>query len=140
MIKPKLKTHMGLALRNSKGFSTLFIVVILGSAMMGLVLTLATSSFLSVKSGANIKNSNQTKALVNACAEVALEKLRENNNYIGTNNVLLGGNTCNYTITNTGGSNRAVSVSGSVGSIVRKIEITTSAFNPLAISSWQEVE
>ncbi len=122
-----------------KGFSTLFIVIILGSAMLGFVFTLSVSSLWSLKTSSNIKNSNQSKALVNACAEVALEAIRTNTSYVGISDLILSNNICTYNITNTGGNNRLISVSGSAGNIVRKLEITTNSFNPIIISSWQEV-
>jgi len=123
---------------NPKGFSTLLVVILLGSVAMTLVLTLTASSVWSIRGSIDTKYSNQAKALVNACAEIALETIRENNNYLGTNSVVLNGNTCNYTITNTGGTTRGVVISGTVNGVTRNLNITTSTFNPLVISSWQE--
>lgn len=141
-----MKTNLILKFKNvcpskhwrSRGFATLIIVVLLGIVALTLALTLITSSAWSVKGSIDTRNSNKAKALVNACAEVALEAMRENNAYIGTSSVILGGNTCNYTISNTGGTTRGVAVSGTVNGITRNLNITTSAFNPLVISSWQE--
>jgi type II secretory pathway pseudopilin PulG len=117
------------------GFSTLFIVIVIGSIMLGL----ATSSLWSVLGSIDNKDSGQAKSLVNACAEVALEAMRENTNYLGSGSETIGSNTCTYTVTNGGGNNRTIIASGSVGIITRKLRITTSAFNPIIISSWQEV-
>lgn len=121
-----------------KGFSTLLIVIILGGVALALVLTLATSSVWSMKGSVDSGISNQTKSLVNACAEVALEAMREDNSYTGTAGVTLQGATCSYAVANTGGTTRSVTVSGIVRDITRKILITTSTFNPLVIASWQE--
>jgi hypothetical protein len=123
-----------------KGFSTLFVVIILGSISLGLVLFFTTSSLWAIKSGTNVKNSNQSKSLVNACAEIVLKTIREDNNYTGSGSVVLGGNTCNYMVTNNGGTTRSIVISGVVVDITRKLQITTTSFNPLIISSWQEVE
>ncbi|MEI7513195.1 MAG: hypothetical protein WCJ74_01060 [bacterium] len=122
------------------GFSTLFIVIILGAISLSLVFSLSASSVWSIKGSTDTKNANKAKALVNSCAEVALEVLRENNNYTGTNNVILDGNTCTYTVLNTGGTTRSVAVSGSVSGVTRKLNIITGTFNPLVVSSWQEVQ
>lgn len=121
-----------------KGFSTLLIVIILGGVALTLVLTLAASSVWSMKGSVDSGISNQAKSLVNACAEVALEAMREDNSYAGTNNITLQGATCTYTVTNTGGTTRSITVSGVVRDITRKLLITTSTFNPLVIASWQE--
>ncbi len=125
-------------LQHNKGFSTLLIVILLGGVALGLTLTLSTSSFWSIKGSMDSKSSNVAKSLVNACAEVALEVMRESNSYAGTNSVTLNGGTCSYTVANTGGTTRSVSVSGTVDAVTRKLSIITSAFNPIVVSSWQE--
>lgn len=121
------------------GFSTLFIVIILGAIALSIALSLSTNSVLSIKGSTDTKSSNKTKALVNACAEVALEVMRENNSYTGTNSTTLDGSTCTYTVTNTGGTTRSLVISGSIDGVTRRLNITTGTFNPLVISSWQEV-
>ncbi len=121
-----------------KGFSTLFVVIILGSLALALSLSLSTSSVWSIKSSINSKNLNQAKSLVNACAEVALETIRENNSYVGTVSLVIDGNTCTYTVSNTGGNTRSILVSGSIRDVFRKLSISTSSFNPLVIYSWIE--
>ncbi len=125
--------------QTSRGFGTLFIVIVLGSVALGLALWIATSSLWSIRGSIDNKSSAQSKSLVNACAEVALEAIRENTSYTGSSSVTIEGNACNYTVTSTGGNNRTVTVFGSVGVITRKLQISTNAFNPLSIASWQEV-
>lgn len=122
-----------------KGFTALYVVVILGSISLGLVLWLATGSMWALHSAVDGKDSNQAKVLTDACAEVALETMRENTSYTGSGNQTIGGNSCSYTVSSDGGDNRTVQVTGTVGTIVRKLLITTTAFNPLLVSSWQEV-
>lgn len=126
-------------LKNNKGFSILLIVILLGGVSLALALTLSASSLWSIRGSVDSKISNIAKSLVNACAEIALEAMRENNSYIGAGNVALNGNTCSYTVTSTGGITRSVTVTGTVSGITRKLSVTTSSFNPLVISSWQEV-
>ena len=125
-------------MQKQKGFGTLYIVIIVGSIVLSLSLWLSTGSFWSIQNGINLKNSQQTRSLVEACAEIALEVMRENNSYTGSNNVSIGTNSCNYTVTNPGGNNRMISITGSVGSVARKLQVTTSSFNPIVVSSWQE--
>lgn len=126
-------------LEQSRGFGTLLIVILLGGVALALTLTLSTSSLWSIRGSIDSKSSNITKSLVNACAEIALETMRENNSYTGTSNVALSGSSCLYTVTNTGGTTRSVTVSGTVNGVTRKLSITTSSFNPLTIASWQEL-
>jgi len=123
----------------NKGFATLVVVIILGIVSLGLSLWLAGSSALALQDGTNTKKSFVAKALVSACAEVALEAMKEDNNYTGTNIVTLNNNVCSYTIINTGGTKRTIDVIGTVDPVVRKIQVLTSAFNPLIIERWQDV-
>lgn len=123
----------------ARAFSTLFIVIILGAISLSVILSISTSSVWSIKGSTDTKNANISKALVNSCAEVALEVMRENNSYTGTNSEILNGNTCTYTVSNTGGTTRSITVSGVVNGVTRKLNITTSTFNPLVVSTWQEI-
>lgn len=122
-----------------EGFSTLFVVIILGSISLGLAIFMSTSSLWSVRESSDFERSGQAKALSNACAEIALENIRENTDFVGSGSTIINGNTCNYSVTNTGGDNRTIAVSGAVGVIIRKLQINISSFNPIVISSWQEV-
>lgn len=125
--------------QKNTGFSTLLIVIMLGGVALSLTLMLSISSLWSIRGSIDSKKSNIAKSLVNTCAEIALEGIRESNSYAGMSTVLLDGNTCTYTVSNTGGSTRTITVSAAVNDIVRKLYITTDAFNPLSISLWQEI-
>lgn len=133
------KNLFGRTLPAKHGFSTLFIVIILGAITLSIVFALSTGSAWSIRGSIDTKNSNKAKALVNACAEVALERIRENNAYTGTDSVALDGNTCTYIVSNTGGTTRSLLVSGLVSGVTRKLNITTGTFNPLVVSSWREI-
>ena len=124
---------------NQQGFAALFIVIILGGVALASVLGATAGIAWSIRGGVDTKKSNQAKALVNACAEMALEALREYHIYSGTDTLLISGNSCTHTVADTGGDSRSIVVSGTVGDITKKINITTNGFNPMVISSWQEV-
>lgn len=113
----------------------------MGSLATGLLLMFSNDSFFSVKTSFNLRNSYEARSLINACAEVALEIIRENNDYTTINNTVnLSNNICTYTISNVGGNNRSIAIQGTIKNMTRKLLITTDAFNPLGISSWQEIE
>jgi len=123
-----------------KGFSTLLLVIIMGSISIGLMLALSMNSLWSVKSSLNTKSLNKSKAMVNACAEIVLETIRENKNFTGNSSVIISGNTCNYIVSNTGGDNRSIAITSTIYDVVSKLQINTNAFNPIVVSSWQEVQ
>lgn len=126
-------------LQASCGFSTLLVVIILGSVATGFILYASTTSLWSVRTSIDNKNSMQAGQLANACAELALEVMRENNSFTGSGNDIINGNACNYEVIDNGGNNRTINVTGVVGGITRKLQIITSSFNPINIVSWQNI-
>lgn len=123
----------------NKGFSTLIVVIIVGAIVTSLTVYVVSVSIWSLMGSINDKNSMQADQIANACAEIALEAMRENNLFVGTNNATINNSSCNYTVTNNGASNRTILVTGAVGNITRKIKIITNNFNPITVSSWQNV-
>lgn len=125
---------------NQKGYvtllSTLFLIAIGGvvaSSIILLGLGFSRTSFA-------LEQSNQAKALANACAEEALEKIVESTPFSGSATMTLGDGTCTYTVTKLTGQNRTITSSGTVGTIVRKLSIVIDTINPdINITSWQEV-
>jgi hypothetical protein len=132
MALPHLENNM------QKGFSTLFIVIILGSVSLALVLTLSTSTGWSLRGGTDDRSSAQARALVNGCAEVLLETIRENPSSSGSGTMNIAGNTCTYSYSASGGTG-TINASGQVKGIIRKLSVSTTGQNPLTIVSWQEV-
>ena len=132
MDQPHLENNM------QKGFSTLFIVIILGNVSLALALSLSTSTFWSIRGGTDARSSSQARALVNGCVEVVLETIRENPSSSGSGTMDIAGNTCTYSYSANAGTG-TINASGVVNGITRKLSITTASFNPLTIASWQEV-
>jgi len=127
-------------MKNQRGYitllSTLFLVVI-GGVVAGSIILLGLGSS---KSSFALEQSNQAKALANACAEEGLQQIKNANNFSGTNTLTIGNGTCTYTVTRLGAQNRTVTSSGTVGTIIRKISIASDRRNPtINITSWQEV-
>lgn len=121
-----------------KGFSTLFVVIILGSISLALLLTLSTSTLWSIRGGTDARSAAQARALVNGCVEVILETIRENPNSSNSGTMVIAGNTCTYSFTSSGGTS-TVTASVVVNGITRKLSVSTTGQNPLTIASWQEV-
>ena len=115
----------------------LFFVAVGGAIATSLILLGVGASRTSFA----LDQSYQAKALANACAEEALQKLRESAAFTGSATISLGNGSCTYTVT-VAGQNRVITATGTIGSIIRKIRIRLS-INPITlkftISSWQEV-
>ncbi len=122
------------------GFVTLYSVIILGSIGLVLVAALAATSIWVIRTSGDDKNSAQARKAADSCVELALQAMHDSNSFTGSGNASVGGATCTYVVTNTGGNNRTVGATGTVGALVRRVSVTTTAFTPsLTVSSWQEV-
>lgn len=124
----------------SKGYITLISVLVVGAVGVAITVSLLLLGLGSSRTSFAYEQSNQAKALANACAEEALQTIRNNTSYVGTSGFDLGQGSCSYTVTNEGGENRTITAVGVVGIINRRVEVVIGDINPqINIVSWQEV-
>jgi hypothetical protein len=122
------------------GFITVLLVIILGAISLSLSIWIGTSTVWTADTTANNRASAQARAVTSACAETALDELRQNNSLSGNFDLVIEDNQCSYSVVNTGGNNRTINVVGIVGPVTRKLELKTTAFSPsLSVESWKEV-
>ena len=127
-------------MNNKKGYITLITVLVTGAVGVAIAVSLLLLGLGSSRTSFALEQHNQSKALANACAEEALQQIRDATSFTGTGNLSFGQGTCAYTVTNDGGENRTVTASGAVGSVVRKVKIIINAINPeISLTSWQDV-
>ncbi len=125
---------------NKKGYVALITVLITGAIGVAIATSLLLLGLGSSRTSFALEQSNQAKALANACSEEALQQIRDSTPFTGTGSLTLGQGTCGYTVVNDGGENRTVTASGTVGTVVRKIKIIVNTINPaINLTSWQEV-
>lgn len=127
-------------MKNQSGYitllSTLFLVAI-GGVVAGSIILLGLG--FSKTSFAHFQ-SNEAKALANACSEEALQKIQESSSFSGSSTITLGDGTCSYTVVKLSGGNRTITSTGTVGTIIRRVSIAIDQVNPtIHITSWQEV-
>lgn len=126
--------------RNARGYITLMSVLVLGAVGVALTISLILLGLGASRTGFAVEQSNQAKAIVNACSEEGLMRIRESTSFTGSGNLTLGSGNCVYTVTSQGGQNRTVSSTGTVGTLVRKVRILVTAITPaITLASWQEV-
>ena len=116
--------------------STLFLVTIGGVVAGSLILLgLGFSKFSFA-----LEQSNQAKALSNACLEEALQQIQDSIPFTGSGSLSVGQGTCEFTVTSTGGQNRQITSTSTVGTVVRKVKVMIDKITPdINITSWQEV-
>ena len=124
----------------NRGYITLISVLVVGAIGLAASLSLILLGTDSSRTSFAGEQSSQAKALADACAEEALREISESSSYTGNDSISLGQGTCAYDVTSQGGGNRTIEASGTVGSVVRKVEVLIDAVSPqINISSWQEV-
>lgn len=129
------KNHM----ENTTGFVTLVAVLLVGVVGISIGLSILLLGLGSSRTSFAIEQSNQAKALANACAEEALEQMRDSTSFSGSGSFSLGQGICTYTVTNLGGQNRIVATFGIVGTMVRKVKVVIDKINPkIHVVSWLE--
>lgn len=127
--------------RNEQGgYTALITVMIVGALGLSISLALIFAGLGASKSSFALEQSNQAKALANACAENALQNIHDLK-ASGSNSINLALGSCSYIIINSNPGNYLISAEGIVGKVVRKVAISIDSINPaININSWTEVE
>lgn len=121
------------------GYIALLAVLIIGTAATAISLVLLTSGSDSQRSALVGLQSKQARGLAQACAEEALLQIHDNIAYTGTNSISQGAGSCTYTVTATSNQLRTIVVTGTVGTVVRKIQAyATIGTSNISVSLWQE--
>lgn len=123
-----------------KGFAALIGVLVLGAVSATVASTLVFSSTRSLQASLALRQYYEAKGIARACADVALRQIHDNLAYTGSGSVTLGTGSCTYSVVNSGGSVRTISVTATVSNVTKRLLITTSALSPrIVVSSWREV-
>lgn len=126
--------------KNKNGFVTLLSVLLIGAVGAATAISLISIGISSSQTTTALERANQAKALANACAEEALQQIRNSTVFSGNGNLALGQGTCVYEVINNGGQNRQINVSANTGTAVRNIEINIDQINPqINVAFWQEL-
>lgn len=122
------------------GYVALISVLVSGAIVLVIAVSLILLGLSSSRSSFALEQSNQARALANACAEDGLQEIKDSVVFVGTGNLTLGQGMCSYTVINNGGTNRKIISLGVVGTTIRKIQIIVDKFVPqINVVSWQEV-
>lgn len=130
---------MSRIIKNQKGYITLLTVLVISSVAISITSTLLIFGVDANKNVLVKDFSKQARALADGCAEEALELIRATSGFTGYGTLTLDNNICSYNVTNTGGTNRLIIASSTVGATVRKVKITIDKVKPIRMTSWQEV-
>ncbi|MEK7180931.1 MAG: hypothetical protein AAB738_01170 [Patescibacteria group bacterium] len=121
------------------GFITLMSVIItsaIGIAIASAILLLGVGS---AKSSIVVEQSSQAKNLATACAEDALERIKELPSFTGLGNLSINQGNCSYSVTNNlAPQSKMINATGTVSTVIRKVNVTVTQINPKIRYTWQE--
>ncbi|MFA5047434.1 MAG: hypothetical protein WC516_00145 [Patescibacteria group bacterium] len=122
----------------ANGYILLISVVVIGAIATSIAVALLWFGSADSQNAISHRQSEQAKALVNACAEEALQQIRTDTSYLGNGSLSLADGSCVYLVS---GSvpNKLIVASSTVANVVRRVNITVSAVKPVITANWQEV-
>ena len=127
--------------KRTDGFVALVSVIILGAIAVVIVISLLLFGISSVQNGEASEDSAQARYMADACAEYALEQLREDPSYAGEEQLETGSGSCEVLPTEVLSEGVVIIESiGRSGDAVRKVRIATNHVRPsVSVSIWEEV-
>lgn len=125
----------------AKGFVTLMSVLIIGTVATSIAIFLILMGTDVYRTTANLGDSALAKTLADACAEKALNSLKDDINYAGNETVTFNKGSCIILpIINQESQTPTIESSATVSSTIRKVKVIASQITPqVEIQSWQEV-
>lgn len=123
----------------TKGYIALFSVIVLGVVGGTITISIILLGLGVSKTDFQVSQSSQARVAATACAEEALQVIRESSAVSGSGNLTLASSTCSYTIALEGGQ-ITVQSTGQIAEIVTKIKVILATTTPIIqLSSWQDV-
>lgn len=124
-----------------KAFVTLVSVIIVGFVALSVAVGVLLIGIGADQATSNLERAAIARGYAEACAEEALYELKLDNTYAAGAVINFTYGSCSVTsITGSGNTNRVVQVTGTVGAVVKKIEIDIAQLDPtLTLNSWQEL-
>lgn len=122
------------------GYIALISILIISAVLL---LVAVSSGLLSISEASiGLEKSQGSRAiyLATACAEEALQKIKESSSFSGSGNLTTEDGDCGYTVEDLGEQSRLITASGTVQNAVGKIKVAVDQVLPdIHIVSWQEV-
>jgi len=128
------------SISNKPGYITTMSAIIVGAISIAVIISFLSEGINSTKNSASNIYAAQARAITQACAEEAMQKIRDNTSYTGNFNIIFNNGTCSSTVSTTGLPNITVTAQGTSTTVTKKIKIIINQVSPkINISSWQEV-
>ena len=131
---------MNIYIHNTKGYITLISTLIVGAISLSIGLSLLMLGTDSSRKTLVEQQSLQARSLATTCAEAALQEIRNDTGFSGTDTIVVGQGECTYTVTILVGESRDIESTGTVGAVIRKVHVTLDQINPsINLTLWEDV-
>lgn len=128
------------AKNQQSGYIILMSILIVSAVGLVIATTYILLGISVSNSSFSFEQSMHARILADSCVEEALQELRENEDYTGSDGLTQGQGSCTYTVTNEGGDLRKIEAVGTVGTVTRRVKVETDGFEPVInISTWEEL-
>jgi len=122
------------------GYITIITVITISAVSIATVLSLIFSSLGAINTGQSLKDLAQAEAAANACVEEALERIRQDNSFQGTFELINTNYSCQADVSFVSGEQFLINSTGVSNDSYKKIKVETNQIIPIiTISSWQAV-
>ena len=122
---------------NNDGYAALASILVISVVVIIVGISVSLLSINYLQSSLSNKKSYESLDLVEACVEEALLQLNENNAI--SSNISLPEGSCSVTINSQVGTNWVFTVTGSINSYIKSIQVTADRNNTINILNWLEV-
>lgn len=126
--------------KNIDAYATLTTVLLLLVVATLISITAMTVNLENLKATENLINAKQAKYIADSCAETAVNKLKDDPNYAGSENFTISEGTCEIRPVTYDGITWTIQITGFYEDAVRKLEIELDQVVPsTSINRWEQV-
>ncbi|OGL67239.1 hypothetical protein A2856_04265 [Candidatus Uhrbacteria bacterium RIFCSPHIGHO2_01_FULL_63_20] len=124
---------------NDRGFTLVVSVMIISAVLLGLAVAAARTLHGTLSSGTSIERWDDAKALAEGCAEQAIWRLTEDQNYAGNETIAINGSPCTIRPVTGNPTPKIVETEATVGNRTYRLRVTVSSLSPPTVSAWDRV-
>ncbi len=123
-----------------KAYITIVTVITISAVSIAVVISLIFSSVGAAKIGLSLNNLSQSEVAAEACAEEALERIRNDKNYNSSFNLSLSNANCSASVLKNSDSHFIIRSTGLSGESLSRLLVETSQTEPkIILNKWQKV-
>lgn len=127
--------------KHSQGYIALITTLVVGSLAMLVTVGMLSIGITQTQTALVSYDGYRAQQLAEACAEYALQEIRNSTSFSGSGGETLGAGSCTYDVNSGGGENRTIEALGTVKDNTHRIEISIDQINPsINVTSWQLVD